>query len=220
MASVDRPTPNVLPRGIAGGDRGSLDASIRLARTGCAQSLGELYEGCRRYLLLIANQELDDEFRAKLGPSDLVQETLLAAQRAFDRFEGSTEAELRRWLRRILLNNILLATRQFQGEMRDVRRERTLQVALAEQDDLRRFADPNDTPSTRAMADEQTAALTAALFALPEHYRRVVVLRSIERKPFREIGVELGRGEGAARKLWLRAIELLRHALEGNHGTP
>ena len=54
-----------------------VDECIQLAQQGCPNSLGQLYERCQRYLLLIANNELGEEFRAKLGPSDIVQETLL-----------------------------------------------------------------------------------------------------------------------------------------------
>ncbi len=80
------------------------------ARDGCAESLGQLVDRCRNYLLLVANRGLNPDLRVKVGASDLVQETLLAAQRGFDRFEGSSDAELRLWLRRILLNKMASAT--------------------------------------------------------------------------------------------------------------
>ena len=75
-------------------DRQSLDR----ARRGSPQALGQVLELCRRYLLHIANSELDSHLQAKLGASDVVQETFLEAQRIFDRFEGNSPDELRAWL--------------------------------------------------------------------------------------------------------------------------
>ena len=66
------------------------------------QDAGRLLEGCRQYLLMIANEVIGPELRAKFGASDLVQDTFLEAQRHLDVFRGQTKGELRAWLRRIL----------------------------------------------------------------------------------------------------------------------
>src|SRR5262245_20956863 len=95
------PSPNTPPQR-------SQDIAHRVqdAREGSSEALGQLLEGCRQYLLLVANQQLDPGLRDKLGPSDLVQETFLDAQQDFRHFHGHTEPELLAWLRRILLNNL------------------------------------------------------------------------------------------------------------------
>src|SRR5262245_52253809 len=101
-----------------------------------------MLDGCRQYLLLVANEQLDPDLRDKLGPSDLVQETFLEAQQDFGRFHGHSEQELLAWLRRILLNNLADARRRYRGAgKRDVGRE----IALA--DELRdRLAHEADSP--------------------------------------------------------------------------
>ena len=66
------------------------------------QDPGGLLERYRQYLLMIANEVIGPELRAKLGASDLVQDTFLEAQRRLDGFRGRTGAELRAWLREIL----------------------------------------------------------------------------------------------------------------------
>src|SRR5262249_48816230 len=76
------------------------------ARAGSPEALGQMLEACRCYLLGIADREFDAGLRAKGAPSDLVQETFLEAQRDFAQFQGSTEAELLAWLRRMLLHNL------------------------------------------------------------------------------------------------------------------
>ena len=66
---------------------------IAAARGGSASALGQLLEGCRKYLLLVANESLDSDLRPKGGASDLVQETFVQAQRIFERFVRFGHAE-------------------------------------------------------------------------------------------------------------------------------
>src|SRR6478752_628985 len=87
-------------------DRSERVRWLALAQAGSPEALGRLLEECRHYLLLVANRELEADIKAKVGPSDLVQETLMEAHQAFDRFHGMNEANVLAWLRRILLNNI------------------------------------------------------------------------------------------------------------------
>src|SRR5262245_29910755 len=83
------------------------------ARAGSRDALGQALDACRHYLLRIAQAGLDPDLRAKAGASDLVQETFLEAQRDFARFQGTSEAELLAWLRRLLLNNVANFTRRY-----------------------------------------------------------------------------------------------------------
>src|SRR5436190_6551829 len=85
------------------------------ARAGSPEALGQVLEACRGYLLVVAQRELAPDLRAKGGASDLVQETFLEAQRDFPQFHGDSEAELRAWLRRLLLNNLANFTRGYRG---------------------------------------------------------------------------------------------------------
>ena len=178
------------------------------ARAGSPQALGDLLDVCRRYLLGIANGELDPALRAKVGASDLVQETYLEAQRVFDRFEGTTSSELRAWLRAILLNKIGGCVRHFRdAEKRRVSRE----VALNSESGSR--PEPTEmgpTPSRVMMQSERAAAVTAAIERLPPDYRQVVVWRQMEGVSFEEIATRLGRSLDAVRKLWWRAIQQLQ----------
>ena len=75
---------------------------LAAARDGSRDALGCVLEACRRYLLYVAQRELNGDLQAKGGASDLVQDTFLEAQCAFDRFHGHSETELRAWLRQLL----------------------------------------------------------------------------------------------------------------------
>src|SRR5205085_11154155 len=89
-------------------------------------------ERFRHYLLLLARLHLGERLKAKLDPSDVVQQTLLEAHRKQAQFRGSTEAELAGWLRQMLACEIADALRGFKRAKRDVAQERTLEVALGD----------------------------------------------------------------------------------------
>lgn len=187
---------------------------LAAARAGSRSALGLVLESCRRYLLLVATQELDPDLRAKGGASDLVQETFFEAQRDFERFQGTSEAELLAWLRQILLNNIANFTRHYRAtSKRDVGREIALQADDSAQGGLD-VAASNVTPSSDAIEREQAAALQQALERLPAEYRQAVVLRYVEGLSFEAIGSKMDRSAEAARKLWSRAMSRLREEWE------
>src|SRR4051812_18626425 len=81
-----------------------LATRLAAARSGSAEALGESLEPFRRYLLEVARRAVGPALKAKGGASDLVQDTFLEAQRLFPRFDGGSEAQLRAWLRSLLLH--------------------------------------------------------------------------------------------------------------------
>jgi RNA polymerase sigma-70 factor (ECF subfamily) len=185
---------------------GEFAQSLADARAGSREALGRALEACRGYLLLVARGELAPELQAKGGASDLVQETLLEAFRDFDGFRGGSEDELLAWLRRLLLNNVADFTRRYRAtDKRRLDRE----VAPGGEP-----AASGRSPSSEVAAGELTEAVLRALDRLPEEYRRVIVLRYQDGRPFEEIGGELGLTANAARKLLLRAVERVRSELE------
>jgi len=181
------------------------------AHAGSPEALGKLLEGCRRYLLQIANSELDSQMQTKLGASDIVQETFLEAQRAFDRFQGDSSAELRAWLRAILLNKVADSNRQFRGT---AKREIGKELALsAKEQTAPEPIVPTPSPSNLLMREERATALTVALAQLPPHYRQVIIWRQVEDLSFEEIASRLGKSIDAVRKLWWRALQQLQDEL-------
>src|SRR5947199_1178477 len=94
------------------------------------QQPAAILEQFRAYLHLLARLQLDPRLQRKLDPADLVQQTMLQALHAMDRFRGRTEAELAGWLRQILANNLANTTRALGRTKRDVARECSLEAAL------------------------------------------------------------------------------------------
>lgn len=179
-----------------------------------AAAFGGLAEHYYRYLLAIAEGELAGDLRAKVGASDLVQETMLEAHQALDQFRGSTEAELRAWLRQILLSRLAHAGRRYRtAACRSIRGEVSLDDHGGEA--LAAWNLPADAtpPVERVLRDADAAKLRRALGRLPETYRQCLVLRSFDDLPFAEVGAALGISSEAARKLWSRAIVALKREL-------
>jgi RNA polymerase sigma-70 factor, ECF subfamily len=185
---------------------------LAAARGGSRDALGSVLEACRRYLLGVARHELNGDLQAKGGASDLVQETFLEAHRAFDHFQGNSEAELRAWLRRLLHHRAAKFGRRYRTtQKRRLARESAMSAAgLAA--GLGPPA-PLPSPSMELVAREQAQRLRQALERLPDDYRRVITLRYVEQCSFVDIGRLMQRTPNAARLLWLRAIECVKHNL-------
>jgi RNA polymerase sigma-70 factor (ECF subfamily) len=190
------------------------NAPLAAARAGSREALGQALEAYRDYLLAIADRELHADLRAKGGASDLVQDTFLEAQRDFSRFLGSTEEELRGWLRALLQHRLANFVRRYrQTQKRGLERE----IALDAGDSSAApggVAASTPTPSQEVMAHEQAEAVRRGLERLPEDYRTVICLRYQEDLSFEEIGRRMQRSAEAARKLWWRAVERLHAEME------
>jgi RNA polymerase sigma-70 factor (ECF subfamily) len=185
------------------------------SRGGSREALGRLLEGCRRYLLGVAEGELDHDLRSKGGASDIVQETFLVAGRDFAGFQGSTPEELRAWLRQVLLPRVGAFTRRYRATgKREIGREIELGGGGSWGGIEQVPAGSTLTPSGVVIEHERAVALRRALDQLPEEYRRVVILRFEEQRSFEEIGRLTDRSPDAARKVWSRAMERLRQEWE------
>jgi RNA polymerase sigma-70 factor (ECF subfamily) len=169
-----------------------------------------LLEEHRDYLLAIARAELDGDLRCKAGPSDLVQETFLEAQRDFSQFPGESRDDLLRWLREILRHNLADFVRRYrQTARRDVQQEQSLDAAEGDELENQISAD-TALPEDRVLAAEQREMLARAMERLPEEQRKVMQLRHANGASWAEIAEQMGRSSGAVQKLWVRALERLR----------
>jgi RNA polymerase sigma-70 factor (ECF subfamily) len=168
------------------------------------------------YLHLLARLELGSRLRAHVEPSDIVQLTLLEAQRKRHHFRGTTEAEMAAWLRRILAHKLADGLRSLGRAKRDVGRERSLEAALEESSARLGawLAAEQSSPSDRAERNEQAILLAGALAALPQPQRETVVLRHLENWSLADIARHLGRTQAAAVGLLQRGLKNLRAFLQ------
>ena len=133
-------------------------------------------EKFRDYLLLLARLHLGERLKAKLDPSDVVQQTLLEAHQKQAQFRGTSDAELAAWLRQMLACTIADALRAFDRAKRDVAKERELAAALEHSSSRLEawLAADQSSPSQRAARQEELLQLAEALAQLPEDQRRAV----------------------------------------------
>jgi RNA polymerase sigma-70 factor (ECF subfamily) len=188
---------------------------IAAARRGAPDAIGRLFEAARGDLLEFATRELPAEVRAKVGPSDIVQETALDVHRDFARFSGSTRDELFAWLREILRHNLIDAVRHH----RAARRREAAHDADPAAGQFGGMPAISRTPARSAIRREEETALAAALARLAPPDRQVLELRYWQGMSFVDMAPLLGRSEEAARKLWYRAVARLRAELAAARGA-
>jgi len=190
------------------------------ARQGRSEAMGQLLQMYRNYLTILATMQLDRKLRRRMNPSDLVQETMLAAHRDFAKFRGTSEPEFLAWLRQVLINCLHHAVEvHLRAKKRDVRREVPIeQVSAALDRSAASFAhllaDRRDSPSACVRQRERAVALADQLAQLKPDYRDVIVLRNLQGLSFEEIADRMERGTGAVRMLWLRAIDRFKQACQ------
>ena len=169
------------------------------------------------WLKLMARLQLESRFRAKFDPSDVVQQAMLEAVRAFPQFRGSTEGEFTAWLRQILTHALAHEIRRYHGtQKRDLDREVPLEQELTQTS--QRLGDmlaaTGTSPSQQVVKREQAVVLAEALERLPEDFREVIILRNLEGLPHEEVARRMDRSPGAVRMLWVRALARLREAMQ------
>ncbi len=194
----------------------SLSQLLNAYRQGRTEAGNRLLEHFEPWLRLLARVQVESRFRAKFDPSDIVQQTMLEAVRAFPQFRGNTEAELAAWLRRILAHVLAHEIRRYHGTAkRDLDREVPLDQQLTQTS--QRFGDmlagTGTSPSQALDRHEQQTLLAAVLDRLPEDYREVIILRHLEGLSHEEVAQRMGRNPGAVRMLWVRALARLRQEL-------
>jgi RNA polymerase sigma-70 factor (ECF subfamily) len=192
-----------------------MQALLSGARQGNLQSLGELLQRYRNYLMLLAATQIEKRWQSRISPSDIVQETMLKAHRHFAQFHGQSEQEFLAWLRQILLSNLATFVEQHMlAAKRDMRREVPIERSHAVGEDTVRMGPllraAGETPSACVQQREEAVMLADRLAQLPPLYREVLVLRNIQGLSFEQVAARLDRSLGATRMLWLRAIEKLR----------
>ena len=177
--------------------------------TPLAEAHGRLLEKFRDYLRLLARVQLDPRLRGKLDPSDVVQQTLVKAHLAREQFRGATAGELAGWLRRILANTLIDATRKFQREL-DLEQHLEQQLSNSSARLEAWLAAEQSSPSQKAQHNEQVARLAEAMEELPDAQREALVLHYWQGQSLAEIGEQLGRTPAAVAGLLHRGLKQLR----------
>jgi RNA polymerase sigma-70 factor (ECF subfamily) len=172
-------------------------------------------DGFRSYLHMLGRLQLSGAFPGKLDLSGVVQQTLLEAHAAGDRFPWGRPDEQAAWLRRAFGCNLTDELRKLGTAARDVGREQSLEAALEESAARVEtwLAADHSSPSQRAERCEQLLRLAAALEGLPEDQRTAVELHHLQGMSLAETGGRMGRSKEAVAGLLFRGLKRLRDLL-------
>jgi RNA polymerase sigma-70 factor (ECF subfamily) len=200
--------------------QGGLDRMIQRARED-PEALGRLLEKYRSYLKILLKQHLSRKLAARCDASDIVQQTMMNAVRAFGQFRGSSEPEFSAWIKKLHANNL-----------RDVLRKHVVsgkraiqhEVRFDDGEDTATFywnepSDPGSTPSKKAIHGENTLRLSELMESLPESQREAVRMRHLQGRPLAEIAKELDRSVAATAGLIKRGVAALRARMSEDSWT-
>jgi RNA polymerase sigma-70 factor (ECF subfamily) len=183
---------------------------VRRVQGGDRDALQPLFERYYDKVRRIVRVRLGAPLRSKLDSGDIVQETFLAALQGFDRFDLRDEAALIHWLS-VLAENRIRDAADYHGAGKRAR-EREVPLAAPGTSGTVRVDLPADSlgPSDKAAHEEQVERLDAALSALPEELREIVLLRDYAGMAWEDIARRVGRpSPDAARMAHGKALLLL-----------
>jgi RNA polymerase sigma factor (sigma-70 family) len=176
-------------------------ASTERIRLGDRAAFAELMREYNRRLYRLARATLRDDAEAE----DALQEAYLAAYRSMDQFRG--DSSLATWLSRLVLNECFGRLR------RGARRQKVIPMVSPTQE-MDAVPEPDSERPDRVLARAQMRELLERkLDTLPEAFRLVFVLRSVEELSVEETAQTLGIPEATVRSRYFRAKGLLREAL-------
>jgi RNA polymerase sigma-70 factor (ECF subfamily) len=186
---------------------------LRQADNGDRQAFEQLFARYRPGLRKFVELRLDPRVRARLDPSDVVQETHLEALRRLDDYLARRPMPFDVWLRKTAHDRLLMARRRHLGaERRSVRRE----ARLPERSSLllaQRLAASAPSPSQQLHRREMIPRVRRALAALAETDAEILLMRDYEELSYPEIAAILDIEPAAARKRYGRALLKLHKAL-------
>ena len=179
---------------------------------GDAKALDRVLESHRSYLRRLLELRMDGELRARIDPSDVIQETQLVASRRIDDFLERRPTSFKLWLRRKALEKLVeLRRKHVVAAKRSVRRE----IPLSEASSLIALAQSlTERPSEVARRHELQDLTNQTIAQISETDREILLLRHVEELTNAETAELLDITGDAASKRYGRAILRLRARLK------
>jgi RNA polymerase sigma-70 factor (ECF subfamily) len=195
---------------------------LRRAGDGDGAARQRLLARHRDRLCRMVDLRLDRRLRARVDPSDVVQEVLTEADRALAEYLARRPLPFYPWLRQLAWERLVaLHRRHVTAQRRSVTREEMANLSLANDSVLEladRLIDRHSSPSHRLLREELRARVRVGLDQLGARDREVLILRHLEQLSTAETAAVLGVTEGAVKLRHLRALDRLRSVLEPEFG--
>jgi RNA polymerase sigma-70 factor (ECF subfamily) len=200
-------------------DSAQLQELLERARQGDVgaqeQLLGQHREALRRMIAL----RLDPAIAARVDASDVVQDVLFEASRRLEEYLKQPPLPFPIWLRHLARDHIIDAYRRHRlAQRRGVDREQPLVPAAlvghSSAELLGQLHDPERTPASAVVQQEQEHQLHQAITRLDENDREIILMRHFEQMSNLEVATALNLTQPAASMRYLRALRHLRELLE------
>jgi RNA polymerase sigma-70 factor (ECF subfamily) len=172
-------------------------------------AVDELLRRYRPLLRAIVAGEIDPGLRAKVDPSDLVQEASMEIAKSIDKIQSTQSPPFLAYLRQVVINKLHDARRKFLlSHKRNVQREQKTNVQRV--DELVRSEASRQDVLDELINQELLEATQSALGKLPLEIKKVLLLRFLRQLTYLEIGQKLGRSEDDVRMLVKRWLSRVR----------
>jgi RNA polymerase sigma-70 factor (ECF subfamily) len=186
------------------------------ARGGEPAALAALFDRHRERVRQAVALRLDRRLAARVGISDVVQDTYLEATRRFPGYLRQPALPFGLWLLWLARERVLaLHRRHLYADKRAVGREALPLPTDSSAQLVRGLLGREPSPSQAVLAAEVAEKLRQALDRLEEEERDLILWRHFEQLKNQEIARLLGITEAAAAKRYVRAAERLRGLLSG-----
>src|SRR5438105_3933867 len=167
----------MIPAGIGDAEVGDL---LRQVRAGDRRALDQLLARHRGYLVSMVELRMDRKMRARIDPSDVVQEAQLEAAQRIQEYLGREPMPFHIWLRKTAYQNLLRLRRQhLEADCRSVEREIPLPDSSSAMLARQIFShEPN--PGQQAVEQALARRLRQAITQLRQIDADVLLMRTIE----------------------------------------
>ncbi|MGI9516877.1 MAG: sigma-70 family RNA polymerase sigma factor [Pirellulaceae bacterium] len=196
---------------------GDTDRLVVLARGGDKSAERQLLTRHRDRLKRMIAVFLDPRVAPRVDPSDVLQETLVAAARRLPDYTDDKPGGFYPWLRQIAKDRIIDVHRKhIRAEKRSVVREINAGSFVSDASASKladRLVTSATSPMSQAIRRERHERMKQALDRVSDSYRELLLMRYVEQLSTREIAAALGNSESAVKsKLW-RALERMNQIM-------
>jgi RNA polymerase sigma-70 factor (ECF subfamily) len=177
-------------------------------------AVDEVLSRHRSRLKRMISARIDPRVSARVDPSDVVQDTLLAASKMLDEYLRDRPLAFYPWLRQLAWDHLVQQHRRHVGaQVRSVKRER----ALVSDNSANLIADQllalGSAPSAQINKSELRSEVRRALAELPERDREILIMRFIEQMTTKEVASILQLRPRAIQLRQLKAMQRLRERM-------
>lgn len=198
----------------------SLEHLMRRSREGDRDAFAELCELRRSGLAAELNRKMGPGLRARVDPSDVIQEVFLDANLRF-REVASTSVPLVAWLRYLCKQKLVeLQRRHIGAQRRSIKRETFRSVDYTLDSIANQLVANLTSPSMQVHRQDIARRVRLLLAELPPLDREILVLRHFEQMSNGEVAESLGLSANAASNRYVRALRRFKDLLKITDSKP